>query len=274
VHFSPFYKQIHNYIATGPVDVTKTIQTYAVGGSAYTGNSMGCYTAAQMADTTTPLQPGDSTHLCPQTVNVNMVMPQNQKKAAIVRGFEVGLQKYADFLPDPYSGFGVDVNYTYISSSQPGALAYDMKGRLITGLPALGLSKNTINAALLYDKKPLSIKIAYNWRDEFLVTTGAYQTTGSYNYILNLPSGSGSMPQGTVGNNGVVHYSLPVYQYPTGQLDASMTIDLTDTIQWSIQASNLTKEIARLFMGDGPQRVNRSWYTADTRYTSQLRVKF
>jgi iron complex outermembrane recepter protein len=274
VHFSSFYKQIHNYIATGPVDVTKTIQTYAAGGSAYTGNSMGCYTPAQMASTTTPLTPGDPTHLCPQTVDVSMVMPQNQKKAALVRGFEVGLQKYADFLPDPYSGFGVDVNYTYISSSQPGALAYDMKGRLITGLPALGLSKNTINAALLYDKKPLSIKIAYNWRDEFLVTTGAYQTTGSYNYILNLPSGSGSMPQGTLGNHGVVHYSLPVYQYPTGQLDASVTVDLTDSIQWSIQASNLTKEIARLFMGDGPQRVNRSWYTADTRYTSQLRVKF
>jgi TonB-dependent receptor len=265
-HFSAFYKQIHNYIATGPVDIVATIPTYVAAGSVNQG-TQGCGNGTDPAT----VHAGDS---CPQTVDVSMVMPQNQKKAAIVRGFEVGLQKYADFLPDPFSGFGVDVNYTFISSAQPGALSYDLKGHLVTGLPALGLSKNTINAALLYDKKPVSIKIAYNWRDEFLVTTAAYQTASSYNYILNLPSGSGTMPQGTVGNNGVVHYALPVYQYPTGQLDASLTYDLTDNVQWSVQASNLTKEIARLFMGDGPHRVNRSWYTADTRYTSQLRVKF
>jgi TonB-dependent receptor len=265
-HFAWFYKQIHNYIATGPVDITATIPTYVAAGSVNQGNQ-GCGDGVNPST----VHAGDS---CPQTVAVNMTMPQNQKKAALLRGFEVGLTKYADFLPEPFSGLGVDVNYTFISSAQPGALSYDLKGHLVTGLPALGLSKNTINMALLYDKKPLSIKIAYNWRDEFLVTTAAYQTSNSYNYILNLPSGAGSMPQGTVGNNGVVHYSLPVYQYPTGQLDASLTYDLTDDIQWSVQASNLTKEIARLFMGDGNHRVNRSWYTADTRYTSQLRVKF
>lgn len=263
VHISPFYKQIHNYIAAGTTQVTETLQTIVAGGSANQG-TQGC---------ATPIVAGES---CPQSVTVTMVEPLNQKKVALVRGFEVGLQKYADFLPGPYDGLGVDINYTFISSSQPGALAYDLKGNLITGLPAIGLSRNTVNAALLYDKKPLSIKIAYNWRDSFLVTTAAYQTTYTYNYILNLPSGSGGMPQGTVGplGNGVVHSSLPVYQYPSGQLDASLTYDLTDNIQWTVQASNLTKEVARLFMGVGNHRENRSWYTADTRYTSQLRVRF
>ncbi len=262
-HFSPFYKQIHNYIADGTSQITEMLQTVVAGGSVGQGNQ-GC---------ATPIVAGES---CPQQVSVTMVEPLNEKQVALVRGFEVGLQKYATFLPDPYNGFGVDLNYTFISSSQPGALAYDLKGNLITGLPAVGLSKNTINAALLYDNKPLSIRIAYNWRDSFLVTAAAYQTTYTYNYILNLPSGAGTMPQGNLGPNanGVVHSSLPVFQYPSGQLDASLTYDLTDNIQWSVQASNLTKEVARLFMGVGNHRENRSWYTADTRYTSQLSVKF
>jgi hypothetical protein len=53
-----------------------------------------------------------------------------------------------------------------------------------------------------------------------------------------------------------------------------MTYTLTDNVTWSIEASNLTKEIARLYMGVGNRRENRSWYTADTRYTTQIRVKF
>ena len=256
VHISPFYKQIHNYIANGVVLVTSTLDAVVAGGTTDQG-TMGCKT---------PINVGDA---CQQTITAAVVQPLNQKQNAIVRGVETGLQTYFDFLPDPFNGFGVDANYTMLSSSQPGALAYDMKGQKINGLPMIGLSKNTFNIAAMYDKEPISIRLAYNWRDDFLVTTAAYQTTNTYNYALNEASNSNGVPQGAV-----VHYSMPVFQYPMGTLDANLTLSLTDSIQWTLQASNLTKTVARLYMGVGDHRENRSWYTADTRYSSQLRVKF
>ena len=72
------------------------------------------------------------------------------------KGLEIGIQKYADFLPKPWSGFGIDANYTYIDSRQPGAIAYDMLGKAINNLPVTGLSKNTINLTVMYDNGPLS----------------------------------------------------------------------------------------------------------------------
>ncbi len=256
VHFSPFYKQIHNYIAQGSNVENVTLPTVVAGGQTTQG-SMGC---------APPVTVGES---CPQTVQAAMIQWVNEKQNAIVRGFETGLQTYFDFLPHPFDGFGVDANYTMLSSSQPGALAYDMKGNRINGLPMVGLSKNTINVAAMYDKEPVSIRLAYNWRDDFLVTSAAYQTTNTYNYALNQASTSNGVMQGTV-----VHYSLPVFQYPMGTLDANLTLSLTDNVQWTLMASNLTKTVARLYMGVGDHRENRSWYTADTRYSSQLRVKF
>jgi|GEM_PF-456322 len=256
IHISPFYKQIHNYIATGVSQVNTTLNAVVTGGTT-SQSTMGC---------AAPVSIGE---VCPQTVTASVVQPVNEAQNAIVRGFETGVSKYFDFLPDPFNGFGVDFNYTYISSSQPGALAYDMKGNRINGLPMVGLSKNTVNAAVMYDKEPISIRLAYNWRDDFLVTSAAYQTTNTYNYALNQPVTSLGVMQGTV-----VHYSLPVFQYPMGTLDANLTLTLTDNVQWTFQASNLTKTVARLYMGVGDHRENRSWYTADTRYTSQLRVKF
>lgn len=256
VHFSPFYKQIHNYIADGVSTVNTTLNAVVTGGRTDQG-TMGCAAPVKIGDT------------CKVGISAAVVQPVNEKQNAIVRGFEVGVTKYADFLPDPINSFGVDFNYTYISSSQPGALAYDMKGSLIKGLPMVGLSKNTINATLMYDRHPVSIRLAYNWRDDFLVTSAAYQTTNQYNFALNQPTTSNGVMQGTV-----VHYSLPVFQYPMGTLDANLALTLTDNVEWTFQASNLTKTVARLYMGVGNHRENRSWYTADTRYTSQLRVKF
>jgi iron complex outermembrane recepter protein len=257
VHFAGFYKQIHNFIssaqATEATTFDVTVNSGSIANSAYCSTSSG--TAA-----------------C--TVNASITEYINEKEAAQVRGFEVGIQKYADFLPDPFDGFGVDFNFTYIDSSQPGAMAYDMKGKLITGLPLTGLSKNTLNIAGMYDKGPFSLRVAYNWRSQFLVSTASWQTAGIYNNVENINYGS-TTQQGTV-----TQFSLPVFQYPQGTLDANLTYNLTDNISWTLEASNLTRSVTRLFMMEGytdsgaKRLYNRSWYQSDTRYTSQIRVKF
>lgn len=260
IHIAGFWKQIHNYISTTQEseDLTFAV-TWA----------------------STAYQPGEmsASHLCSSassgyecTVSVSVTKYFNESKAARIDGFEIGVQKYATFLPHPFDGFGIDFNYTYIDSAQPGALAYDMTGTPITGLPVTGLSKNTVNIAGMYDMGPLSLRVAYNWRSDFLASTAAWQTAGQYSYNNNLNYN---------GQQGVVtKYALPVYQYGSGQLDANVSYNLTDNVSWTLEASNLTRTVTRLYMMEGytdsgkERLFNRSWYRADTRYTTQIRVKF
>ncbi len=260
VHISGFWKQIHNFISTTQAPETTSFPaTWA--STAYQPGDM----AASNLCTGSP----SAGYTC--TVTASITEYFNEKSAAKIDGFEFGLTKYATFLPDPFDGLGIDFNYTYIDSQQPGALAYDMRGNAINGLPVTGLSKNTINISGMYDKGPLSLRVAYNWRSSFLASTAAWQTSGTYSYnnLLNYN-----------GQQGIVTtFALPVYQYAAGQLDANVTYNLTDDIAWTLEASNLTRTVTRLYMMEGydsngkPRLFNRSWYLADTRYTTQIRVK-
>ena len=261
VTIAPFYKQIHNYISTEALATQVTIPTLIAGGTAGTvagqGND-GCASVVLGA-------------YCPQTVQATMVQPFNESQTASMAGIEFDIRKYFNFLPDPLDGLGIDFNYTYLHSEQPGALAYDMLGNRITGLPLTGLSKNTINVTGMYDKGPLELRLAWNWRDDFLVSTAAYQTSGSYNYINNLPPVGGQ----TAGQQGkTITYALPVFSMPLGTLDATIQYKLTDQFTWSLQASNLTDATTQLYMGTGKQQYNRSWYTADRRYETALHYAF
>lgn len=257
VHAAGFWKNIHNFISTRQNSVETAFTASVTSGDL--SKSEFCSASGSNA-------------LC--NVNTSVTEYFNESENARVDGFEIGLQKYADFLPAPFNGLGIDFNYTYIDSSQPGAVAYNMKGEPITGLPVTGLSKNTLNISGMYDNGPFSFRIAYNWRSHFLVSTAAWQTSGTYNYTNNLNYG-GNDTQGVV-----TTYSLPVYQYAMGTLDANLSYNLTSNISWTLEASNLTREVTRLYMDEGKmdngehRLLNRSWYMADTRYTTQLRFKF
>lgn len=79
--------------------------------------------------------------------------PENLASAKI-KGFEIGIQQFMDFLPSPLDGFGIIANYTY-SDSEDNA-----------GFPLVAVSKNSYNLVGLYEKGPFSARIAYNYRDE------------------------------------------------------------------------------------------------------------
>lgn len=270
VHIAFFYKKLHNYISTESYAATYTLPTTVA------SVASGITTVAQEISYNSALNPcaapitvGES---CPQTVSVTAQKYFNENVAATIQGMEVGIQKYADFLPSPWNGLGVDANYTYIDSKQPGAVAYDMLGNKINGLPVTGLSKDTVNFAVMYDHGPISVRLAYNWRDSFLVTTSAYQTSGAYENLTNVPD---TTDAGSVNTHGVATYfALPVFQYPTGQLDGNFTYRLNKNLTWVLQGSNLTGTTTRLYMGSGAGRVNRSWYMADRRYSTAIRWNF
>ncbi|WP_326913979.1 TonB-dependent receptor [Sphingopyxis chilensis] len=79
--------------------------------------------------------------------------PENLASAKI-KGFEIGIQQFMDFLPSPLDGFGVIANYTY-SDAEDNA-----------GFPLVAVSKNSYNVVGLYEKGPFSARLAYNYRDE------------------------------------------------------------------------------------------------------------
>ena len=46
----------------------------------------------------------------------------------------------------------------------------DTDGSVFGNLPADGLSKNSYNVAAFYEKGPWQIRLAYNWRSEYLIS--------------------------------------------------------------------------------------------------------
>ena len=95
-------------------------------------------------------------------------------EGATVRGAEVLLQLPFYFLPKPFSGFGTMATYSYIDSKTP---VKDAAGRTLN-FP--GLSTNNVNLIGYYEEGPLSVRVALNWRDKYLVSLSA-ANTGIYN---------------------------------------------------------------------------------------------
>jgi iron complex outermembrane recepter protein len=132
-------------------------------------------------------------------------------ESATVKGIEGVLQLPFYFLPNPFDGFGVLATYSYISSKTP---IRDITGRQ---LPFPGLSKNNVNIVGYYEKGPFSLRVAYNWRDNYLVSLS---TTG----------------------NGI-------YNDTYTDLSATMRYDLTENVSVGVEANNILDQKQRTYDG-------------------------
>lgn len=130
---------------------------------------------------------------------------------ATVKGVELLAQLPFYFLPEPLDGFGVVATYSYIDSETP---IVDITGRALT-LP--GLSKNNINLVGYYERGPFSFRLAYNWRDEYLVGLSA-AATGIYNDSF-------------------------------ADLSANLHYDITENVSFNLEAINLLNAQQRTFDG-------------------------
>ena len=104
-----------------------------------------------------------------------------------------------DLLPEWAKGFGISANYTYIKSKQELHHPFDQKycpadgtfnnadlnlygcdsnGLPFTTLPLQYLSRNAYNVQFMYDKGPLSARLAYSWRSRFLQGVNVNGTSG------------------------------------------------------------------------------------------------
>jgi len=158
--------------------------------------------------------------------------PGTTKQTGIEVAFQYDLSSFEDTLGFA-SGFGVIANYTYQKFSG-GTLTNtsdaDSRGTEIlessSGLAGpftrvqglLDFSPHAYNFTLFYEKHGLSARARYTWRDAF----------------RTLDTAAGASLGSTIG--------FPVVTESRGQLNASITYDLTDNINIGVEGVNLMKD--------------------------------
>lgn len=130
---------------------------------------------------------------------------------ATIQGFEAGFQHFFTSLPAPFDGLGLQANFTYVDSSTPTTVT----GAGTVTTPLTNLSKRSYNIVAIYEKGPLSARLAYNYRADFI--------TG-FAYFVN----AGLLSQTMLGY---------------ADLDASLNYSLNKNIQIAIQGVNLTDKL-------------------------------
>jgi TonB-dependent receptor len=162
----------------------------------------------------------------------NVTRPVNNKDAKI-HGWELGGQH---FFGD--TGFGVQANYTIVK----GDVSFNDAGDPnVNQFALLGLS-DSANLVLMYEDFGFSVRLAYNWRDEFLQNT----------------------------NRG--NFRNPEYVEEYDQIDLSIGYDVNENLSLSLEGINLTEEDVRWHGRSELQ----PWYIEDqgARYALGARYRF
>ncbi|XPF94556.1 TonB-dependent receptor [Colwellia sp. RE-S-Sl-9] len=152
--------------------------------------------------------------------------PVNQDETE-VNGWEFNIQHmFGD------SGFGGIVNYTVVNSSDeynPYSLSNDFA---LTGL------SDSANVVAFYEKDAISFRVAYNWRDDFLLQGG----------------------------------TSPTFTEAYSQVDINASYDINDTVSVFVEGINITEETTRRYSRFSRQLVDFEEYGA--RYNVGVRAKF
>ena len=202
-----------------------------------------------------------------QTFNIVTQRPANAKTTGHVYGFEFTYNQFYNFLPDPFDGLGLNFNYTMALSGGvaplnlnagsvgPGSIPGGGCGSSpscipnfnYANLPLEQISKHNINITGIYAKGPWEGRLAYNWRSRFLLTT-----------------------------RDVIYPFAPIFNDPTGQVDASLFYAINDNIKIGVQGENLMNEVTRTsqVINAAMQTAPRSWFTTDRRFSVVLRTVF
>jgi TonB-dependent receptor len=146
-----------------------------------------------------PAQPNDP------VMPFQVTVPSNQRSAKL-DGLELNWQHIFG-----KTGYGVSANYTKVNSG----LKYD-NASLSDQFALEGLS-DTANLVGFYENDKYQVRVAYNWRGEFLVAR--FDGTG-------LPN--------------------PVYNQPYAQVDLSASYKVDNRLSLHLEAINLTDAIQRL----------------------------
>lgn len=165
--------------------------------------------------------------------------PLNTGESSLT-GFELAFQRtFEDILPAPFDGLGVVANWTAINS---GSDFRNEKTNAAYGIP--GLSDNTVNFTVFYEKNRLAARLSYNYRSDFLDS---------------IADGQGHP------------YFVDAYK----QFDASVGFSVTERVAVSFEAINLQDENVYYYnlLGTGTEEHISGAINAGRRFQFGVRVK-
>ena len=156
------------------------------------------------------------------------------------KGVELAGRTALTFLPGFLGGFGLDMNYTRMNFTYaPGSEVLNVLDGTL--LPFAGMSKNSYNVGIWYDRDQFNARLAYNYRDRYY--TGNNDVSGN-----------------------------PAFAQKTGFLDGKIQYRYNEKITFSLEGKNLTDE-AQITDGGDPVRVNELAFSG-RRYFASMSVKF
>ena len=190
------------------------------------------------------------------TRTVDVTSPINADGASVA-GAEVAYQTFFDRLPEPWNGLGIQANFTYVDNkgvnntslstvSGGGTTSQDAANITFTDLPLEGFSDKAYNIVLMYEKQAFSARLAYNWRDKYLISQAD------------------------------CCIKLPIWQDAYGQLDASFHYKPSGNWDVFLDAQNLTSSetvLKQQVTNDG-LLLPRSWFTNDVRLNVGVHYRF
>ena len=90
---------------------------------------------------------------------------------AKIKGFELSYSQVMSFLPGPFDGLLLNLNYTYTDAK--GTVLNDGDINDPRTIPLASSSKNTFNVVVGYEKGPISLRAAGTYRDKYLDELGS-----------------------------------------------------------------------------------------------------
>jgi iron complex outermembrane receptor protein len=165
-------------------------------------------TIISLADTQIPFQVGDELFL---------VRTQANFPGTKIKGYELSLQHDFADLPGLLSHTGIGVNYT--NTDEDSGLIDD-EGDAVG---RRNLSEDSYNISAYYDDGGFSLRLAYNWRDEFVRRENVTLGFGRPNF-------------------------LPEIEAARGQLDLSTNYIVNENLKVSFTAVNLNNSETERFM--------------------------
>jgi len=239
--------------------------------------------------------PADTPDTNPDVTDTTVDLPwlylQNKSsdQKAYIKGFEIGGRKFFDQLPGLLSGLGIEGNVTFIDSSNPAQQANSVLGPIPTpdgglnpdgtipqtypNLPYAGMSKWAYNIQLLYSRGKVNFRLAYSWRDKWLLSTNvnplSYATSGGNPYTLNT-----SPTEFDSAHSYPVYNMIPAYVAAAGYLDMGFDYKVSDKISVSFNANNILNTISRTLQEPVPGVFQPYDYNvSDRRYDLTIRVR-
>jgi TonB-dependent receptor len=198
------------------VETSRTVTNFA---------ASGLPTSQAIAACTSAGKPTDASCLDGWTVSVPTNTPGGNLKGA-----ELSFQQPFSFLPAPFSNFGTIVNYTYVTSNikyvNTNAVPQANVAPSYVTNTLLNLSKNAANATLYFDNGTWSARVS-----------GAYRSP----YLTAVPGANLNDVEGTK---------------QTINVDFASSWNVTDNLQLTLEALNLTNQFQYQYVDSAGNRMN------------------